>query len=193
MRGGTASVGGGQGTAWRGGDRKGRVTKRVGDQRPPRPGHTGDRETDASSAHHAPEAGPTAPSHSQLSPRPARTRTHGQGHKVACLLQRGQEAHQQGGAGPWFHPASAPVADSSHGASAHPCSSAHPAARPPGLPRLDHRPHPQPSLVIRSPARRSGLGRAGGGGAGEVRAEGGRGEGRGSHHLGATYRQSSST
>lgn len=98
-----------------------------------------------------------------------------------------------GGAGPWFCPASAPVADSSHGASAHPCSSVHPAARPPGLPRLDHRPHPQPSLVIRNPARRSGLGRAGGGGVGEVRAEGGRGEGRGSHHLGATYRQSSST
>ena len=30
-------------------------------------------------------------------PRPARTRTHGQGHKVACLLQRGQEAHQHWG------------------------------------------------------------------------------------------------
>lgn len=65
-----------------------RVTRRARDQRPPRPGHTGDRETDASSAHHAPEAGPTAPISFSAQPLPhpsAPTRAHTHTDKVIRL------------------------------------------------------------------------------------------------------------
>lgn len=77
---------------------------------------------------------PQPPSHSLLSPCPTppahtHTRTHGQGHKVACLLQWGQDDHRHRGVGPRLHPASAPWADESHRASAH--RPTRPPARPP--------------------------------------------------------------
>lgn len=129
VRGGTASVGsrrerrgGGVGT--------GRVSHQEG-RRPeatPDP-DTGDRETDASSAHHAPEAGPSPVSFSISPPLPLHTHTRTRSW-VACLLQRGQEAHQHWGCWAMTLPGSVPVADSSQRASAHPCSSSTPAALP---------------------------------------------------------------
>lgn len=126
-----------------------RVTKRARDQRPPRPGHTGDRETDASSAHHAPEAGPTAPVSfsAQLLPHPAtptRTHTHGQGHKVACLLQWGQEDHQHQGAGPCLSPASARRGLINLTEQVLIC----PPTCLPSFPCLGHHPHPNPAWLL---------------------------------------------
>lgn len=184
MRGGAASGGWGE-VGW--GQEEVRVTRRARDQRPPRPGHTGDRETDASSAHHAPEAGPTAPVSfsAQPSPHPSAhtrarahtlTHTHGQGHKVACLLQWGQEDHQHRGAGPCLCWPRRPPARGLINLAEQALTTGPPTCLP-SFPCLGHCPNPKPSLVIRNPARRSGLGRAGGEGAGEMRAEGGRGGG----------------
>lgn len=110
-------------------------------------------------------------------PAHAHTRTHthtqGQGHKVVCLLQWAQEDHQyQGARG--YSPAQ-PCSHRVTGLRAGARVSTH---LPRPAPTPEPPPTPTPSLVVRNPARRSGLGRAG-----EVRAEGGRGEGSSSHHT----------
>lgn len=74
----------------------------------------------------------------------ARTHTQGQGHKVVCLLQWGQEDHQHQGAG-GYSPAQpcSPWGEWSQSKS----SSVHPPALP-SPPHLSQHPHPHPAWLL---------------------------------------------